>query len=110
MSDVAQSETINIYESFNLIDVMHKCPYADDAEALTDLKKCFVHCVNVPPVFMIKSYDAIEELPKVSYTSEAVAKQILKGQEGREEETVFMLGPIHGPSARLYCESVEVLQ
>ena len=78
MSDVAQSETINIYESFNLIDVMHKCPYADDAEALTDLKKCFVHCVNVPPVFMIKSYDAIEELPKVSYTSEAVAKQILK--------------------------------
>ena len=78
MSDVAQSETINIYESFNLIDVMHKCPYVDDAEALTDLKKCFVHCVNVPPVFMIKSYDAIEELPKVSYTSEAVAKQILK--------------------------------
>lgn len=27
---------------------------------------------------MIKSYDAIEEHPKVSYTSEAVAKQILK--------------------------------
>ena len=27
---------------------------------------------------MIKSYDGIEELPKVSYTNEAVAKQILK--------------------------------
>ena len=78
MSEVQLSETINVFDEFNLIDVRRKCPYADDAEALTDLKKCFVHCVNVPPVFMIKSYDAIEELPKVSYTSEAVAKQIMK--------------------------------
>ena len=72
------TETINVFDEFNLIDVRRKCPYADDAEALTDLKKCFVHCEHVPPVFMLKSYDAIEELPKVSYTSEAVAKQILK--------------------------------
>ena len=78
MSEVANTENINIYESFNLMDVMSKCPYKDEDEALADLKKCFVHCVSVPPVFMIKSYDAIEELPKVSYTSEAVAKQILK--------------------------------
>lgn len=38
----------------------------------------FVHCVSVTPVFMLKSCDAIEGLPKGSYTSEAVAKQILK--------------------------------
>ena len=78
MSEVQLSESINVFDEFNLIDVRRKCPYADDAEALTDLKKCFVHCEHVPPVFMLKSYDAIEELPKVSYTSEAVAKQILK--------------------------------
>ena len=78
MSKVPQSESINIYDKFNLIDLRHKCPYKDEDEALADLKKCFVHCEVVPPVFMIKSYDAIEELPKVSYTSEAVAKQILK--------------------------------
>ena len=77
MSEVT-TESINIYESFNLIDLRHKCPYRDEGEALADLKKCFVHCEVVPPVFMIKSYDGIEELPKVSYTSEAVAKQILK--------------------------------
>ena len=78
MSEVQLSETINVFDEFNLIDVRRKCPYANDAEALADLKKCFVHCEHVPPVFMLKSYDAIEELPKVSYTSEAVAKQILK--------------------------------
>ena len=48
------TETINVFDEFNLIDVRRKCPYADDAEALADLKKCFVHCENVPPVFMIK--------------------------------------------------------
>ena len=72
------TESINIYDKFNLMDVMSKCPYKDEDEALADLKKCFVHCVSVPPVFMIKSYDGIQELPKVSYTNEAVAKQILK--------------------------------
>ena len=78
MQKLTQSESINIYDKFNLIDLRHKCPYKDEDEALADLKKCFVHCEVVPPVFMIKSYDGIEELPKVSYTNEAVAKQILK--------------------------------
>ena len=78
MAEVGNTESINISESFNLIDLRHKCPYQNDEEALADLKRCFVHCEVVLPVFMIKSYDGIEELPKVSYTSEAIAKQILK--------------------------------
>ena len=105
MSGVANTENINIYESFNLIDLRHKCPYKNDEEALADLKRCFVHCEVVPPIFMIKSYDGIEELPKVSYTSEAIAKQILKKiiikkiKIDGKKKTIFMLGSIYGSSA-----------
>lgn len=78
-------ERINIYDKFNLMDIMRKCPYSKEMlreeeikEALQDLAKVFCHCQSVPPVYMIKSYDAIEEIPKVSYTSEMIAKQMLK--------------------------------
>ena len=76
--------TINIYEEYCLIDIMNKCPYAKDLlsddninQAVNDLQRVFCYCQQVPPVFMVKSYDAIEEHSKVSYTNEAIAKQIL---------------------------------
>ena len=76
---------IDIYEQFNLIDIRNKCPYAREVlsdkkikEAIDDLKRVFCYCESVPPVYMIKSFDAIEEHPKVSYTSEMIAKQMLK--------------------------------
>ena len=76
---------IDIYEKFNLIDIRNKCPYAREVlsdekieEAIDDLKRVFYYCESVPPVYMIKSFDAIEEHPKVSYTSEMIAKQMLK--------------------------------
>ena len=76
--------TINVYEEYCLIDIMNKCPYAKDLlsddninEAVNDLQRVFCYCQQVPPVFMVKSYDAIEEHSKVSYTNEAIAKQIL---------------------------------
>ena len=70
--------SIDICDQFNLIDVRKKCPYKDEDEAVKDLKRCFVYCESVPPVYMIKSYDAIEDRPKVSYTNDKVAMQILK--------------------------------
>ena len=82
--DKVAVERISIFDKFNLIDIRQKCPYAKDVltedtinEAIHDLQKCLSYCEVVPPVYMIKSYDAIEEHPKVSYTNEAVAKQIL---------------------------------
>jgi len=78
-------ERINIYDSFCLIDIMRKSPYSTELlseetinEAADDLERVFCYCQSVPPVFMIKSYDAIEERPKVSYTSEMIAKPLLK--------------------------------
>ena len=70
--------TIDINDEFNLIDVRARCPYKEEEEALKDLKRCFVYCESVPPVYMIKTYDAIEERPKVSYTNDKIAGQILK--------------------------------
>ena len=82
--DKVAVERISIFDKFNLIDIRQKCPNAKDVltdekidEAIHDLQKCLSYCEVVPPVYMIKSYDAIEEHPKVSYTNEAVAKQIL---------------------------------
>ena len=69
---------IDVCDGFNLIDVMKKCPYSDEKDAINDLKKCLVYCQSVPPVYMIKMYDAINEYAKVSYTNESVAMQILK--------------------------------
>jgi len=70
---------IDIYDSFNLIDMMNKAPYKKKNinEAINDLKRCLVYCISAPPVYMIKTYDPIDEVPKVSYVSEMVAKQIL---------------------------------
>ena len=70
--------SIDICDSFNLIDIMNKCPYQTEVEALEDLKRCLVYCQSVPPVYMIKSYDSLDERPKVSYTNEKIALQILK--------------------------------
>ena len=70
--------TIDINDEFNLIDMMNKCPYDNLNDALKDLQRCLVYCISVPPVYMIKSYDALIERPKVSYTNEKIAIQILK--------------------------------
>ena len=70
--------TIDINDDFNLIDMMNKCPYKNDDEAVNDLQRCLVYCISVPPVYMIKSYDTLIEKPKVSYTNEKIATQILK--------------------------------
>ena len=86
MSEVANQQTgktsekrIDIYDSFNLIDLRKKTPYKKKniSEAIYDLKRCFVYCESAPPVYMIKTYDTIDKVPKVSYVSEVVAKQIL---------------------------------
>ena len=75
----AQSATrIDIYDKFNLMDLMNKAPYTKMNEAIDDLKRCFVYCISAPPVYMIKTYDSMDEVPKVSYVSETVVKQILK--------------------------------
>ena len=81
----ARCGRIDIYEKFNLIDIRNKCPYAIEVlsdekieEAIDDLKSVFCYCKSVLLVYMIKSFDAIEEHPKVSYTSEMIAKQMLK--------------------------------
>ena len=69
---------IDVCSDFNLIDIMKKCPYQNENDALRHLKQCLVYCQSVPPVYMIKTYDTINEHPKVSYTTEAIASQILK--------------------------------
>lgn len=69
---------IDVCSDFNLIDIMKKCPYQNENDALRHLKQCLVYCQSVPPVYMIKSYDTINEHPKVSYTTESIASQILK--------------------------------
>ena len=74
---------IDVSDSFNLMDIMHKCPYAQVLTdetingAIGDLQKVLRYCLSAPPVYIIKSFDAIEEHPKVSYTCENIAHQIL---------------------------------
>ena len=74
----ASKMRIDIYDKFNLMDLMNKAPYTKMNEAIDDLKRCFVYCISAPPVYMIKTYDSMDEVPKVSYVSETVVKQILK--------------------------------
>ena len=76
-SYIMEKMSIDIYDKFNLIDMRNKVPYNSDEEAINDLQKCFVYCESVPPVYMIKNYDAFNDTPKVSYTNESVTKQIL---------------------------------
>ena len=83
-STTSNTSSINIYESFNLIDIRNKVPYAKEVltseninEAINDLQRVFCYCEVIPPVYMLKSYDAINEIPKVSYTSEKIAHPIL---------------------------------
>ena len=71
-------DRINVFEKFNLMDLRRKCPYASEDEALNDLKRVMVYCETCPPVYLIKSYDGIEERAKVSYTNEKIAMSILK--------------------------------
>ena len=75
---VTSSDRIDVRDNFNLLDYRAKCPYEDETQAVADLKRCLVYCEVVPPIYMIKTYDGINDLAKVSYTSEQVAKQILK--------------------------------
>ena len=84
MKQLMISKSINIYDSFNLLDIMQKCPYTKDClnqayinAAIIDLKRVFCYCASVPPIYMIKSYDALDEIPKVSYTNEKVAHPML---------------------------------
>ena len=75
---VTSSDRIDVRDNFNLLDYRAKCPYEDETQAVADLKRCLVYCEVVPPIYMIKTYDGINDLAKVSYTNEQVAKQILK--------------------------------
>ena len=75
---VTTSDRIDVRDNFNLLDYRTNCPYDDEAQAVADLKRCLVYCEVVPPIYMIKTYDGINDLAKVSYTNEQVAKQILK--------------------------------
>ena len=72
------NDRIDVRDEFNLLNIMEKCPYEDETKAVADLKRCLVYCVAAPPLYMIKTYDGINDLAKVSYTNEQVAKQILK--------------------------------
>ena len=81
---MTSTTSISIYESFNLMDIMQKSPYSREIltedkinEAINDLKKVLCYCQSVPPIYMIKSYDALDEIPKVSYTSEKIAHPML---------------------------------
>lgn len=80
LSDTKEMEkvTIDTDDDFSLIDIMNKCPYKKATDAVNDLQRCLVYCISVPPVYMIKSYDPLIERPKVSYTNEKIAAQILK--------------------------------
>ena len=80
--------TIDVLDSFNLIDIIDKTPYAKSSnqiltdaeyeEAVNDLHRVFCFCVSTPEVYMFKDYDSINEIAKVSYTSENIAKTKLK--------------------------------
>ena len=82
------TNSIDVLDSFNLMDIIDKCPYAKNSngiltdaehdEAVEDLKKVFCCCISTPEVYMFKDYDPINELVKVSYTSESIAKAKLK--------------------------------
>ena len=82
------SDFIDVVDSFNLLDIINKCPYAKNSnhiltdaeydEAIQDLKKVFCCCISTPEVYMFKDYDSINETAKVSYTSESIAKTKLK--------------------------------
>ena len=82
------TEFIDVLDSFNLKDIIDKCPYAKNSnhiltdaeyeEAVKDLKRVFCCCISTPEVYMFKDYDSINETAKVSYTSESIAKTKLK--------------------------------
>ena len=82
------SDSINVLDPFNLMDIINKCPYAKNnnqmltdaeyEEAINDLKKVFRCCVSTPEIYMFKDYYSINENAKVSYTSESIAKSKLK--------------------------------
>ena len=42
----ASKMRIDIYDKFNLMDLMNKAPYNKLKEAINDLKKCFVYCIS----------------------------------------------------------------
>lgn len=71
--------TIDINDSFSLMNIRRKKDYdVEGNEIIKDLQKCFQVVDSTPEVFMFKDYDAINEVVKVSYTSEAIAKSKLK--------------------------------
>lgn len=70
--------TIDFNDKFNLQTLRLKCPYSSDEEALKDLKKIMLVSDQGSEVFLFKDYDSINKCGKVSYVSEAIAKQKLK--------------------------------
>lgn len=77
------TSNIDIHDTFNLYDMQQKYPHTIDNDslreknALSDLSKCFVYCMSVPPVYIIKDYDNINDKMTVKYTNESIAKQML---------------------------------
>ena len=63
---------IGVLDSFNLIDIIDKAPYAKSSnqiltdaeyeEAVKDLHRVFCCCVSTPEVYMFKDYDSINEM------------------------------------------------
>ena len=73
-----ENVTIDLNDDFNLQALRMKCPYTNDEEALIDLKRIFLVSDQSSEVYLFKDYDSIKKCGKVSYVSEAVAKQKLK--------------------------------
>ena len=79
LKETIQETTIDINDSFCLMDIRNNAPYdLSKDDIIIDLKKCFIVCDSTPEVFMFKDYDGLNDCVKVSYTSENIAKQKLK--------------------------------
>ena len=97
-------QSIDVLDPFNLIDIIDKAPYAKNTsqiltdeeyqEAINDLQRVFCCCVSTPEIYMFKDYDSINEIVKVSYTGEAVAKtklrKIIIGKTFKNEKSKLM--------------------
>ena len=70
---------IDIKDEFCLMDIRGRKNYdVDGDEIINDLKRVFLVVDKTPEVFMIKDFDEMNEIVKISYTTEAIAKSKMK--------------------------------
>ena len=70
---------IDIQDEFSLMDIRRKkYDNINSDDLINDLKRVFMVVDSTPEVFVIKDYDAMNEFVKISYTTEAIAKNKLK--------------------------------